>query len=625
MSATTDQSAPKKRQLLAQLPGSLRSFIATEAGGAGLLLAATVIALVWANSPLSDSYDSLWHTDLTIRLGDWTLDKDLRHWLDEGLMALFFFVIGLEVRREWAIGELRDRARVTIPVIAGIGGMIVPALIFVLIAPSGEAAGGWGIVIATDTAFLLGAMAIVGPACPTQLRVFLLTLSIVDDIVAISVIGIFYSESIDAIALIVAALCLTGIALASRMGAWRGSTYILLGLGLWLATVISGLHPTIAGMAAGLLVTAYNPERERVLEAATQAHAFRQSPLASVARQTARSVERAVSPNERLQELLHPWTSFVVVPLFALANAGVDMRNGVLGDALSSPLTWAVVAGLVVGKTAGITFGSLGAIRARLGKLPQGVGEGQVVGGAALSGIGFTVSLLIAGLAFDSPVLQEEAKIGVLIAAALAVAVGWLAFKLAAVLRGEVSAGLPTILDPPVDPARDHVRGPVDAPMTLVEYADFECPFCGRATGMVKELRRRFGDDLRYVIRHLPLVDVHPHAELAAQAMEEAGDQGRFWELHDKLFDHQDELEFEDLLGYAGKLGIDVEEMARALQDGRHLRRVQEDVMSAEASGARGTPTFFVNGRRHVGSYDAESLASELLATRAAAVEPTPA
>lgn len=618
MSATVaeDQTRAPRRQLLAQLGRPLRSFIATEAGGAGLLLAATLVALVWANSPLSDSYDSFWHTELSIRLGDWTLDLDLRHWLDEGFMALFFFVIGLEVRREWAIGELRDRSRVTVPVIAGIGGMLVPALLFLLIQPGGDAADGWGIVIATDTAFLLGAMAIVGPACPTQLRVFLLTLSIVDDLVAISVIGIVYSDSINAIAVLVALACLAGIAVLSGMRVWRGSAYAVLGLGLWLATVISGLHPTIAGMAAGLLVAAYTPSRMRVDEAASRAHAFRQSPLASLARDTTRSVERAVSPNERMQELLHPWTSYLIVPLFALANAGVDLRGGALGDALTSPLTWAVVAGLVAGKTIGITLGALGAIRARLGRLPQGVGEGQVVGGAALSGIGFTVSLLIAGLAFDSERLQEEAKIGVLLAAALAVAVGWLAFKLAAVLRGEVSAGLPTILDPPVDVERDHIRGPLDAPLTLVEYADFECPFCGRATGMVKELRRQFGDDLRYVLRHLPLIDVHPHAELAAQAMEEAAAQGRFWELHDKLFDHQDELEFEDLLGYAGKIGIDVEEMARALQDGRHAERVQEDVISAEASGARGTPTFFVGGRRHVGPYDAKTLAAELEATR---------
>jgi Na+/H+ antiporter NhaA len=612
--ATGDQTTPKRRQLLAQLGAPLRSFISTEAGSAGLLLAATLIALIWANSPVSDSYDSFWHTQLSVTLGDWTLDLDLRHWLDEGLMALFFFVIGLEVRREWSLGELRDRSRVTVPVIAGVGGMVVPALLFLLVAPS-DAHHGWGLVIATDTAFMLGAMAIVGPACPTQLRVFLLTLSIVDDIVAISVIGIVYSESVDAVALAVAVACLAGIAVLSQLRVWRGSAYALLGGGLWLATVIAGLHPTIAGMAAGLLVAAYTPSRAQVDEAASRAHAFRQSPLASVARDATRSVERALSPNERMQELLHPWTSYVIVPLFALANAGVDMRGGALGDALSSPLTWAIVVGLVGGKTLGISIGALGAIRAKLGRLPQGVGEGQVVGGAALSGIGFTVSLLIAGLAFESSAFEEEAKIGVLLAAAIAVGAGWVAFKLAAVLRGEVSAGLPTVLDPPVDPARDHVRGPVDAPLTLVEYADFECPFCGRATGMVRELRRQFGDELRYVVRHLPLVDVHPHAELAAQAMEEAGVQGRFWEMHDKLFDHQDELEFEDLLGYAGKLGIDVEELARALQDGRHAARVREDVMSAEASGARGTPTFFVNGRRHIGAYDAATLARELVET----------
>lgn len=610
--AAPDQTRPRRRQLLAQLGAPLRHFISTEAGSAGLLLAATVLALVWANSPLSDSYESLWHTKLSISLGGWTLEKDLRHWLDEGLMALFFFVIGMEVRREWSIGELKDRTRVSVPVVAGIGGMLVPALLYLALNSSGEASNGWGIVIATDTAFMLGALAIVGPACPTQLRVFLLTLSIVDDIAAISVIGIVYSDSIDLVAAGVAVLCLVGIGMLGRTRLWRGSAYLALGLALWLATVISGLHPTIAGMAAGLLITAYTPRREQVEHAATQARAFRQSPLPQLARETKLSIERSVSPNERLQTLLHPWVSYAVVPLFALANAGVDLRGGAIGDALSSPITWGVVIGLVVGKTLGIATGAFAALRLRLGALPQGVGEGQVVGGAALSGIGFTVSLLIVGLAFDSPVHQEEARIGVLMAAVLAVGVGWLAFKLAAVLRGEVSAGLPRQLSQPVDPERDHIRGPVDAPMTLVEYADFECPFCGRATGMVRELRARFGDDLRYVLRHLPLIDVHPHAELAAQAMEEAAVQGRFWELHDKLFDHQDELEFEDLLGYAGRIGIDVEELARALQDGRHAERVREDVASAEASGARGTPTFFIGGRRHVGPYDAESLAREL-------------
>jgi protein-disulfide isomerase len=239
-----------------------------------------------------------------------------------------------------------------------------------------------------------------------------------------------------------------------------------------------------------------------------------------------------------------------------------------------------------------------------------------VLGGAALSGIGFTVSLLIAGLAFRTPQLRDEATVGVLLSAALSTLVGWLLFRGAAVLRGERTASLPMVLDRPAEIGRDHIRGPVDAPLTLIEYGDFECPFCGRATGVVRELRERFGDDLRYVFRHLPLTDVHQHAELAAQAAEAAGAQGRFWEMHDLLFEHQDELEPEDLIGYAADLELDVEQFTRELVDGRHAERVREDVASAEASGARGTPTFFIGSRRHVGPYDAEALARQLQATR---------
>ena len=315
--------------------------------------------------------------------------------------------------------------------------------------------------------------------------------------------------------------------------------------------------------------------------------------------------------------MLHPWTSFVVVPVFALANAGVDLRDGVLADALSSPLTWGIVLGLVVGKLLGIGLGALLALRLGLGELPRGVGRGQVFGGAALSGIGFTVSLLIAHLAFDSPALQDQATVGVLLAAVAATLVGWLVFWLAAVLRGERTASLPMLLADPVDPVRDHIRGRVDAPLTLVEYGDFECPFCGRATGVVRELRERLGDELRYVFRHLPLTDVHPHAELAARAAEAAGAQGRFWDMHDALFAHQDELELEDLLGYAAELGLDVEAFARDLEDERHAARVRADVEGAEASGATGTPTFFIGELRHVGPYDAETLARELRPGRA--------
>jgi protein-disulfide isomerase len=293
----------------------------------------------------------------------------------------------------------------------------------------------------------------------------------------------------------------------------------------------------------------------------------------------------------------------------------VDLRGGILGDALGSAITWGVVAGLVIGKTVGISAGLFATVRSGLGNIPQGVTSRQMVGGAALSGIGFTVSLLIARLAFDDPVRQDQAVVGIMIAGILAVGLGWLIFRLAAVLRGETSAGLPRKLDQPVDLDRDHVRGPTDAPLTLVEYADFECPFCGKATGMIEELRAELGDSLRYVYRHLALIDVHPHSELAAEAAEAAANQDRFWEMHDLLFAHQGELDIEDLIGYAGQLSLDVDRFVTEVEEGRNARRIQEDAASADASGAHGTPTFFIAGERHIGPYDAATLAGELRAS----------
>ena len=618
------QTRAKRRELGAQLRGPLRGFLKTEAGSAGLLLAAAVVALVWANSPWSDEYESLWETTAVIGIGSDELSMDLRHWVNDGLMALFFFVIGLEVRHELSVGELTNRRRVVLPAVAAVAGIALPALLYLAVNPTGDARHAWGAVIGTDTAFLLGALAIVGPAMSTQLRVFLLTLTVFDDIVAVSIIGIVYSEALDPVALAIVAVCLVALALLSRFDQWRAWAYGIVGIVLWIATFESGLHPSIAGMLAGLLIAARPPRREDVERASIAFRAFRQSPLPEVGSAAARGVQRAVSVNERLQTMLHPWASYVVVPVFALANAGVDLRGGVLGDALASPIMWGVVLGLVVGKTVGIGGGVLIGRRLGLGELPRGVGPGQALGGAALSGIGFTVSLLIVHLALPDPELQAEATVGVLVAALLATLLGALIFRLAGILRGEWTASLPLVLDMPVDPTRDHIRGRPDARLTLVEYGDFECPFCGRATGVVRDLRARFGDDLRYVFRHLPLTDVHPHAELAAAAAEAAGAQGRFWDMHDLLFEHQGELEVEDVLGYAGELGLDVERFARDLTDESLAAHIREDVASAEASGATGTPTFFVAGRRHVGPYDAKTLAHELEAS-AAVGDPTAA
>src|SRR5699024_2272855 len=282
------------------------------------------------------------------------------------------------------------------------------------------------------------------------------------------------------------------------VGVWRSGPYIFLGVLLWFATVQSGIHPAIAGMAAGLAIPAFAPRRDIVEGAASLFQAFRQSPMPTSGYTAKQGLARAVSVNERLHTTLTPWTSFLIVPVCALANAGVDVRGGLLADAWQSPVTWGVVLGLVVGKLAGIGGGALSAARVQRAGLPQGVGPGQVLAGGALSGIGFTVSLLIIGLAFDTPQLQDEAIVGVLISVVVSSMLGWIIFRLAGVWHGEWTADLPRVLDRPVDVNRDHIRGRGDAPLTLVEYIDFECPFCASTTGVIHQLRAHYGDSLRY-------------------------------------------------------------------------------------------------------------------------------
>jgi Na+/H+ antiporter NhaA len=599
--------------LAAQLSAPVRRLMRSGVAGAGLMVAATLLALAWANSPWADSYDRLWHTEMSVRFGSAEIGMSLQHWVNDGLMVFFFFLIGMEVRRELSMGELVQRSRLTVPALAAVAGLVLPALLYLAINAGGEGAVGWGIPMATDTAFVLGALALFGRNTPIQLRVFLLSLSVVDDIGALSAIAIFYSDEIDFIALSIAGLCVFAFIGLSRMQVWRGPAYFAVGAVMWVAMYESGVHATIGGVVLGLLVSAYPPRRAEVERAGSLARAFRQSPEPSLAREAKLSVERAISPNERIGAVLVPWSSYVVVPVFALANAGVRIDGALLERALTSPVTIGVFVGLAVGKLIGVGLAATLAVRLRMGALPPGVGLGSVWSGAALCGLGFTVSLFVTDLAFDDEALREEATVGILAAAVVSAALGALFFRL--VGRGSGAPERPLTLEPPVDPAVDHVRGPVDAPLTLVEYGDMECPFCGRATGVVSELRNRFGDELRYVFRHLPLVEVHPHAQLAAEAVEAAGAQGRFWEMHDKLFAHQDDLEAPDLLDYASALGLDLERFARELGDGTYAQRIRDDVAGAEASGVEGTPTFFVNGVRHVGRAGTDELAAALLRT----------
>ncbi len=607
------QTTAPRRQLVGQLARPLRRYLETEAGSAGLLLAATVVALVWANVA-PGSYTAFWETEFALRLGGSELELDLQHWVNDGLMVFFFFVVGLEVKRELVLGELADRQRAVVPVAAALAGLLVPAGIFLALNPTGPEAQAWGVVISTDTAFLLGVLALVGPAFPTQLRVFLLTLAVADDIGALTVIALFYTDDLALGPLALAGLGIALMLLLRHLQVWRGPGYLVIAIGVWVAMYESGVHPTIAGVVIALFSVVYAPRRDDVEDAERLVRAFRQSPDSELGRAARLGVERAVPPNERLQRLFHPWTSFVIVPLFALANAGVVLDGDTLADAASSTLVWGVVAGLVVGKIAGIGLATAAVVRLRMGTLARGLTGPQVAGGAALSGIGFTISLFIVDLAIEDPALADQARVGVLVASLLAALTGWLLFRVADRLSPADTMPRTTLSDP-VDPARDHVRGPADAPLTLVEYGDFECPFCGRATGAVDDVRRHFGDALRYVFRHAPLPDVHPQAELAAEAAEAAGAQGRFWEMHDRLFAHQDELEPHHLSGHAAAVGLDVERFESELLDGTHGDRVRDDVAGAELSGVRGTPTFFIGEERHTGSSDARTLIAALQAT----------
>jgi Na+/H+ antiporter NhaA len=590
----------------------LRNFLRTETGSAAVLLAAAIAALVWANVDQA-SYERVWHTLLAIRIGSHGIAHDLRYWVNSGLMTFFFFVIGLEARREFDLGELRDRRRVTLPLAAGLGGMLVPVAIFLVFNAGHDSAHGWGVAMSTDTAFALGMLALVGSSFPVRLRAFLLTVSVVDDVGSLLVIATAYATTIHAPALITAVAIFGVIALLVGMGVRRGPIYALLGLAAWLALSKSGVDPLVIGLAMGLLTYA-SPAARPDLERATDLfRLFREQPTAELAREARSGLVSAVSPNERLQQLFHPWTSYVIVPLFALANAGLHVNADFLSSAVTSPIFLGVFFGYVLGKPVGITAASWLVAKVTHGKVRPPVGWAAVGGGGAIAGIGFTVSLLIAGLAFHGREL-DESKLGVLSAALCASALTWLVFRATTLLpkrlriRALLGTGEAIVdLSVPVDPERDHVRGPEEAPVTLLEYGDFQCPFCGQAEPVIRELLRDVGD-VRYVWRHLPLNDVHPNAELAAEASEAASAQGAFWPMHDVLLEHQGELTFRDLLGYARELGLDTDRFTTDVQRHEYASRVAEDVDGADLSNVSGTPTFFVNGRRHYGAYDIDTL-----------------
>jgi Na+/H+ antiporter NhaA len=599
----------------------LRSFLRTETGSAAVLLAGVVAALVWANAD-PGSYERVWTTTLSIRVGGSGVAQDLRGWIDTGLMSFFFFVIGLEARREFDLGELRERRRVALPLLAGVGGMVAPVAIFVAINAGHGSIHGWGVAMSTDTAFALGLLALVGPGFPDRLRAYLLTVAVVDDLVALLVIAIAYSGSISVVALLLGIGLFGCILLVRAADIHYGPLYFVLGTGVWVAFFESGVDPVVVGLMGGVIALAYPAQRSDLERASDLFRLFREQPTGDLARSARSAVRLAVSPNERMQALWHPWSSYAIVPIFALANAGVHLSGGFLATAFASPVTLGILVGYVVGKPAGIGGATWLAARLSRGRLRPPVGWASVAGAGTIAGIGFTVSLLIASLAFHGADLAE-AKVGVLSAAVVAAGLTWLLVvgtrRLPRRVRIRALLGTPELivdLADPVDPERDHIRGPVDAPVTVLEYGDFQCPYCGQAEPVLRELLRDFGD-VAYVWRHLPLNDVHPNAQRAAEAAEAAAEQGAFWEMHDLLLDHQEALGYGDLVGYAEQLGLDVERFEDDLRTRTGAGRIAQDVDSADLSGVSGTPTFFVNELRHYGAYDIATLSAAVKAARA--------
>ncbi len=415
---------PALRVWLPTLSPSSKLYMGTEAGGSALLLVGTLVALGWANSPWAAGYASFWAMPASIGVGDLVLELDLRHWVNDGAMALFFLVVGLEITREVATGELRDRRSVAAPALGALGGLAVPALVYLAINPSGEAASGWGIVMSTDTAFVLGVLALFGPRCPDRLRLFLLTLAIVDDIGAITAMALFYSDELVLPALAVAAV-LVGVLLVLRwVGVWTLTPYVLTGIALWSAVHASGVHATLAGVLVGLLLPARPPSRKEIDRTAAFGRALREDPDAGKARSTKLAVAATVPANARLQESLHRYTAYLVVPVFGLANAGVALDGETLSAAATSPVTLGVALALVLGNAVGITAGAVVALRTGWGVLPGGVRWSHLMAGATLAGIGFTISLFITDLAFDDELLREQAKIGILLGSLTAAVLG---------------------------------------------------------------------------------------------------------------------------------------------------------------------------------------------------------
>ena len=434
-------AAPNAARQQAQLRRFVRpvqEFIDTESAGGVVLVAAALLALVWANSPWSDAYHDLLESPLVIDLGLFRVDEPLHFWVNDVAMVIFFFLLGMEIKREMVVGELRSLRRVAVPLAAALGGMLAPLALFLLVAQGAEVRAGWGVPMATDIAFALGVVALLGPRVSTQLKVLLLAAAIFDDLGTVLVIAVFYTDVVDVGPLLIGFALLGLVPVLPRLGVRQVSIYIFIGVAAWAAVLESGVHPTVVGVTLGLLTpwrswyssAEFSGTAERVLDrlriglgSPSSAHGRERRTEALLA--LSQISRETVAPLDRLEHELHPWVAFAVVPVFAWANAGVSLGGGVVGDALGSSLTWAIAAGLLLGKPIGLTAGYAVAVRWG-GERPHGVTWRGVLGIGMLAGIGFTIALFVTDLAYGDPALLTQAKVGILAASLVSGLAGYL-------------------------------------------------------------------------------------------------------------------------------------------------------------------------------------------------------
>jgi Na+/H+ antiporter NhaA len=581
--------------------------------GALVLLVGTLAALVWANVP-DAGYETFWHLPFGFLLGDVQVQLDLRHWANEALMAFFFALLTLEVRRELEMGELREWRRAIVPFVAAVVGLVVPALVYVGFTWGTDVVGGWGVVVSTDTAFALGMLALVGRAMPPQLRVFLVTLAVADDVGALGVIAFAYTDDFDPLPLLLAAGGLGAIALMRRLRVWRGLVYLLPSVAVWAGFLLSGAHATLAGVAIALLLPIFPTHHDDVRRAQSQVRAFQMSPSADHARTAEDSLARAVSMNERAHRALSPYVTWVILPVFALANAGVRITRESLADAFTSRLTWGIVAGLVLGKAVAISLSTWAMARVRPGALGPGLRMSHVAGVSILAGMGFTISLFVADLAFVDPGDVSRARIGVIAASALAAVLGAVAFGTLSRRERRLAPDLRRAVRP-LDPARDPVLGDPDrAVLTVVSYGNYATPYSPYANEMLGEMRRRFGSQVVFTFRHLVLGQ--PFGREAALAHEAAGRQGRFWEMHDELLREAPIENERQIRRAAARAGLNLRRFEQDRRDVVGAARVDEDLADASTMQLRQTPAYFIDDVLYDGPIDADSVIAAVRTAR---------